>query len=73
MSQQNLDKPSNFYICDPYKNVKCDGRFKPHCGIDCFCTTKPEFAMDPAHMLTYAEYYEQEGQRLKYKKSSIIL
>ena len=70
--KKNLDKPSNFYICNPYKNIKCNGRFQPHCGVDCFCTTNPEYAMDPTHMLTYAEYYEEEGKRLKLKKTTIL-
>ena len=63
--KQDPNKPSNFYICDPYKNRKCDGRFKPHCGLECFATTHPECSTNPEHMLTYAEYYKEQGKRMQ--------
>lgn len=55
---------SKFYICDPRKNIKCDGRYQPHCGLDCFCTTNPKFSTDPTHPLTHEEYYKEEGARM---------
>jgi len=64
------DKPlpplasKKFYICDPNKNVKCAGRFQPHCGKQCFCTTNIEYSKDPKP-LTHAEYYIQEGMRIR--------
>lgn len=69
--KRDLNKPSNFYICSPFKNVKCDGRFRERCGVQCFCTTNPIYAMDPTHMLTFAEYYQEEGKRKRYQKSII--
>lgn len=52
-----------FYICSPWKNVGCSGRFKPHCDIRCFCTTKPHCAIDSEHPLTYEQYYREAGER----------
>lgn len=35
------------YLCDPEKNVYCQGRYKKgHCGTVCFCTTHPELSVD---------------------------
>lgn len=67
---KDLNRPSNFYICDPIKNMNCNGRFKEsHCGTVCFCTTKPDFAVVPVHMLTYAEYYKEAGKRSRINKA----
>lgn len=55
MGQKKPDK-INFYVCDPQKNIHCDGRAKPTCGTMCFCTINPEFAKDPAKPLTKKEY-----------------
>ena len=59
-----LSKPKNMYICDANKNLRCEGRFQSHCGVTCFCTTKPEYAKDPTHPLTHEEYYKEEGARI---------
>lgn len=59
----NLMGPNKMYICDANKNWICKGRFQPHCGVTCFCTTNIKFAKDPNHPLTYAEYYKEEGAR----------
>ena len=59
-----MSQSRKFYICDPSKNQKCGGRFLPHCGTQCFCTTNPEFAKDPSHPLTHEEYYKEEGIRM---------
>lgn len=61
----NLAASKNMYICDPAKNVLCDGRFQPHCGKSCFCTVKKEYAKDPTHPLTHEEYYKEEGIRMR--------
>lgn len=58
-------KSKNFFICDPAKNVKCRGRFQPHCTHQCFCTTNPSYSSNPDHALTTDEYYREEGIRMK--------
>ena len=58
-----LEKPKNFYICDPNKNVQCSGRFQLHCGKQCFCTTNPLYSNNPNHQLTQEEYYKEQGIR----------
>lgn len=55
--------PKKMYICDPAKNIECDGRFQHHCGITCFCTTKLKYAKS-SHPLTHEEYYKEEGARM---------
>ncbi len=62
INRNDFDK-QRFYICSPMKNVGCNGRFKPHCGIQCFCTTRPQNAVDPEHPLTYEQYYREAGKR----------
>lgn len=59
-----LARPKNMFICDANKNIECDGRFQPHCGVTCFCTTKAKYAKDPTHPLTHEEYYKEEGARI---------
>ena len=57
------------YICDANKNLKCPGRFQPHCGIQCFCTTNPKYSKNPNHPLTHEEYHKEEGIRMRLIRS----
>ena len=59
------EQPKNMFICDPNKNVGCKGRFQPHCTHQCFCTTNPLYSSNPEHKLTMAEYYKEQGIRLR--------
>lgn len=61
--EKAFGKGKKFYICDPQKNVKCSGRFQPHCGKQCFCTTNPLYSTNGKE-LTYKEYYSEEGMRM---------
>ena len=65
MIMPGISRGKKFFICDPAKNRRCPGRLNPHCGVQCFCTTNPEFAKDPSHPLTHEEYYKEEGARMR--------
>ena len=60
-----MEEPKSFYICDPKKNGTCAGRFQPHCGKQCFCTTNPLYSSDPEHKLSHKEYYKEQGIRMR--------
>lgn len=55
------EEKTKVWVCNPIKNKGCSGRFKPHCGIQCFCTTNPEYAIDPFHPLSRNEYHQIEA------------
>jgi len=61
-----------FYICDPNKNTTCAGRFQPHCGVQCFCTTVPALSSDPEHALTTREYRKEQQMRMASKPRIIF-
>ena len=59
-----MSEGKSFYICDPKKNTTCPGRFQPHCGHQCFCTTVPALAKEPVHKLTHEEYHKEAKARM---------
>ena len=61
-----METPKKLWVCNPIKNIVCPDRlFGANCGTKCFCTTNPEYAVNPEHPLTMREYKEIKNNLMK--------